>query len=161
MRVIGRSMFNGRFVWGREPKMTNNYIIIVGWANGSVIVHTQNNRFKYYLSCFLFRLKIISTKRNTTFNSIINISATHASKAKANLDATNIDLVIANRISYEHEVEMVVIFYVFKSSFFYYMGFYYFIIYLMCLCGFIKKNINIPMCWKFVNIDIACYKMSF
>ncbi len=86
MRIIGWSMFNGGFIWGREPIMTKNYIIIVGWTNGSVIVHTQN---KYYLSCFLFGLKTISTRSNTTFNSIINISATHASKTKANLDATN------------------------------------------------------------------------
>jgi len=64
--------------------------------------------------------------------------------------------VIANWISYEHEVEMVVVFYVFESSYYYYTGFYYFRIYLMCLCGFIKKNINVYPLYKHSNVLKFC-----
>ncbi len=38
MRIIGMSMFNGGFVWEWEPRMMKNYIIIVGWASGSVFM---------------------------------------------------------------------------------------------------------------------------
>jgi hypothetical protein len=81
-------MFNGGFLWGREPRMMRNCIIIVGWTSGSVIVHTQNNGFNFIFS-HLFLLKTILTINNTIINSIISISATHASKAKANLDVVN------------------------------------------------------------------------
>jgi hypothetical protein len=81
MRIIGRSMFNGGFLWQKEPRMmrSNNY----WWANGSVIMQTQNNGLRSVLSHFFL------ARSNTIVNSIISINATHASKAKANFDVVN------------------------------------------------------------------------
>jgi len=38
MRIIGRFMFNGGFLWEGEPRMMKNYIIIVGRMSGNVIM---------------------------------------------------------------------------------------------------------------------------
>jgi hypothetical protein len=59
MKIIGRSMFNGGFMWDREPIMMRNCIIIVGWASGNVIMQTENNGLKYLLSHFIFQLEAI------------------------------------------------------------------------------------------------------
>jgi hypothetical protein len=47
-------------------------------------MQTQNNGLRFLLSHFPFWFR-----NNTTINSIINISVTHAFKAKANLDVAN------------------------------------------------------------------------
>ncbi len=83
MRIIGRPMFNGGFLWEREPRMMKNCIIIVGHTNGNVIMQTQNNGLKSFLSLFF------SSTSNTLVNSIISICALHEFNEKINLDATN------------------------------------------------------------------------
>ncbi len=51
MRITGRFMFNGGFLWKREPRMMRICIIIVGRASGSVIMHTQNCRNPTLAKC--------------------------------------------------------------------------------------------------------------
>ncbi len=54
------------------------------WLNKWKCNHANpNNGLKYLLSRFFW------VKSNTTINCIINISATHAFKAKANIDVAN------------------------------------------------------------------------
>jgi hypothetical protein len=88
----------------KDQKNENCRKVYVQWW---VLVRKgAKNDEKWYYNCWLNKWKCnhadskqwveifsvtfsFSAKSNTTINSIINISATHASKAKANLDAVN------------------------------------------------------------------------
>jgi hypothetical protein len=46
-------------MWKRDPIMMRNYIIIVGWASGNVMMQTWNNGLKSFMLHFFSQLKVI------------------------------------------------------------------------------------------------------
>jgi len=153
MKIIGRSMFNGGFMWEREPGMMRNYIIIVGWESGSVIMWTQNNELKFFLSLFFFWLE-------ATINSNISINVAMQLRQKLILMQLTIIIVHCNCRSnflwrWSRNVSEI-LWFLSRFSLFFKWDCVHSLKRILMFILFI----NIPMCQTFVNMDIVCFKMS-
>ncbi len=60
LKILDIFKFNGGCQWKKEQGMIENYIRIVGWANGNAIWYIQNNGLTSHLFYFHFLLKIMS-----------------------------------------------------------------------------------------------------